>query len=119
MGLHKASPLRKDVDSAMSLEKRKKAMGGSQDRKGERPHLDSKRVARIGSIVVFKMLVFNAHSSTPTPVFLTLWGETYLDHGPRKTRTKTQTTPDSVFTRDRRNSDHGLSFWGGKTQTMV
>ena len=44
------------------------------------------------------------------------------DHGPRKTRTKTQTTPDSVFTGgggERRNSDHGLSFWGGKTQTMV
>ena len=31
------------------------------------------------------------------------------DHGPRKTRTKTQTTPDSVFTRERRK----------KTQTMV
>ena len=41
------------------------------------------------------------------------------DHGPRKTRTKTQTTPDSVFIGERRNSDHGLSFWGGKTQTMV
>ena len=40
------------------------------------------------------------------------------DHGPRKTRTKTQTTPDSV-SRERRNSDHGLSFWGGQTQTMV
>ena len=35
------------------------------------------------------------------------------DHGPRKTRTKTQTTPDSVFIGERRNSDHGLSFWGG------
>ena len=33
------------------------------------------------------------------------------DHGPSKTQTKTQTTPDSVFTRERRNSDHGLSFW--------
>ena len=41
------------------------------------------------------------------------------DHGPRKTRTKTQTTPDSVFIGERRNSDHGLSFWGWKTQTMV
>ena len=41
------------------------------------------------------------------------------DHGPRKTRTKTQTTPDSVFIGERRNSDHGLSFWGGETQTMV
>ena len=41
------------------------------------------------------------------------------DHGPSKTQTKTQTTPDSVFTRERRNSDHGLSFWEGKTQTMV
>ena len=41
------------------------------------------------------------------------------DHGPRKTRTKTQTTPDSVFIGETRNSDHGLSFWGGKTQTMV
>ena len=41
------------------------------------------------------------------------------DHGPRKTRTKTQTTPGSVFIGARRNSDHGLSFWGGKTQTMV
>ena len=41
------------------------------------------------------------------------------DRGPRKTRTKTQTTPDSVFTRERRNLDHGLGFWGGKTQTMV
>ena len=50
---------------------------------------------------------FNAHSSTPTPV-----AGGHSDHGPRKTRTKTQTTPDSVFTRERRNSDHGLSFWG-------
>ena len=42
------------------------------------------------------------------------------DHGPSKTQTKTQTTPDSVFTRENAaNSDHGLSFWGGKTQTMV
>ena len=39
----------------------------------------------------------------------------HSDHGPRKTRTKTQTSPDSVFTGERRNSDHGLSFgcfWG-------
>ena len=38
------------------------------------------------------------------------------DHGPRKTRTKTQTTPDSAFARETRNSDHGLSlgcFWVG------
>ena len=41
------------------------------------------------------------------------------DHGPRKTRTKTQTTPDSVFIGETRNSDHGLSSWGGETQTMV
>ena len=41
------------------------------------------------------------------------------DHGPSKTQTKTQTTPDSVFIGARRNSDHGLSFWEGKTQTMV
>ena len=41
------------------------------------------------------------------------------DHGPRKTQTKTQATRDSVFIRKRRNSDHGLSFWSGKTQTMV
>ena len=41
------------------------------------------------------------------------------DHGPRKTRIKTQTNPDSVFSRDKRNSDHGPRFWGGKTQTMV
>ena len=41
------------------------------------------------------------------------------DHGPRKTRTKTQTTPDSIFIGERRNSDHGLSFSFGKTQTMV
>ena len=44
------------------------------------------------------------------------------DHGPRKTRTKTQTTPDSVFTRARRNSDHGLSlgcFWGRGRQGGV
>ena len=49
------------------------------------------------------------------------------DHGPRKTRTKTQTAPDSVVTGEkeklrpwseflgRENSDHGLSFgcfWG-------
>ena len=33
------------------------------------------------------------------------------DHGPSKTQTKTQTTPDSVFTR--------LSFWKGETQTMI
>ena len=32
---------------------------------------------------------------------------------------QTQTTPDSVFTKERRNSDHGLSFWERKTQTMV
>ena len=41
------------------------------------------------------------------------------DHDPSKTQTKTQTTPDSVFIGERRNSDHGLSFWEGKTQTMV
>ena len=41
---------------------------------------------------IFKI---NAHSSTPTPVFLTSPEET-------------QTTPDSVFPRERRNSDHGL-----------
>ena len=35
------------------------------------------------------------------------------DHGPRKTRTTTRTTPDSVFTRENSSSDHGLSFWGG------
>ena len=29
------------------------------------------------------------------------------DHGPSKTRTKTQTTPDSIFTRERRNSARG------------
>ena len=36
------------------------------------------------------------------------------DQGPSKIRTKTQTTPDSVFSKERRNSDHSLSFWGGK-----
>ena len=41
------------------------------------------------------------------------------DHGPGKTQTKTQTTPNPVFTGERRNSDHGLSFREGKTQTMV
>ena len=41
------------------------------------------------------------------------------DHCPSKARTKAQTTPNSVFARERRNSDHGLSFWEGKTQTMV
>ena len=41
-----------------------------------------------------------------------------LDHGPRKTRTKTQAAADSVFIRERRIS-HGLSFREGKTQTMV
>ena len=54
----------------------------------------------------------------PLPQFSALAGGN-SDHGPRKTRTKTQTTPDSVFIGERRNSDHGLSFWGGKTQTMV
>ena len=43
----------------------------------------------------------------------------YSDHGLSKTRTKTPTTPDCVFTSERRNSDHGLSFWGGKSQTAV
>ena len=48
----------------------------------------------------------------------------YLAGGKRRpwskqTWTKNQTTPDSVFTRERRNSDHGLSFRGGETQTMV
>ena len=57
------------------------------------------------------MVCINAHSSTPTPVFLSS-REFFSDHGPRKTRTKTQTTPDSVFTRERRNSDHGPNFWG-------
>ena len=33
----------------------------------------------------------------------------------RPSRTKTQTTPDSVFTGERKNLDHGLSFWGGKS----
>ena len=37
------------------------------------------------------------------------------DHGPSKTQTKTQTTPKSVFSREKKNSDHGLSFWGRKT----
>ena len=41
------------------------------------------------------------------------------DHGPSKTQTKTQTTPDTVFTSERRNSDHGLSCWRGKTQTRL
>ena len=35
-----------------------------------------------------------------------------------KTQTKTQTTPDSVFARERRNSDHGLSFWGRKISSV-
>ena len=59
----------------------------------------------------------SAHSSTPYPSVSELAGGN-SDHGPRKTRTKTQTTPDSAFARER-NSDHGPSFWGGKTQTMV
>ena len=58
--------------------------------------------------------LFNAHSSTPTPVFLPSREETQTMVRPRKTRTKTQTTPNSVFTGQRRNSDHGLSFWEGK-----
>ena len=41
-------------------------------------------------------------------------GRSNTQHGPRKTRTKTQTTPDSVFTRERRNSDHGLSEFLGR-----
>ena len=45
----------------------------------------------------------------PYPSVSDLAGEN-SDHSPRKTRTKTQTTPDSVFIRERRNSDHGLSF---------
>ena len=47
------------------------------------------------------------------------------DHDPSKAGDKTQTTPDSVLTRARRNSDHGLSlgrFWGrgrrGGSQTQ-
>ena len=39
------------------------------------------------------------------------------DHGPSKTQTKTQATPDSVFTRERRNSWSKLL--GRETQTMV
>ena len=38
------------------------------------------------------------------------------DHGPSKTETETQTTQDPVFARERRNSGHGLSFRGQKTQ---
>ena len=41
------------------------------------------------------------------------------DHGSSKTQTKTQTSPDSVLVRERRNSDHVLSFCRGETQTMV
>ena len=51
----------------------------------------------------------------PFPSVSDLAGEN-SDHGLSKTRTKTQTTPDSVFTRERRNSDHGLSLgcFGGR-----
>ena len=54
----------------------------------------------------------------PYPIFLPSAGGN-SDHGPRKTRTKSQTTPDSGFIGESRNSDHSLSFRGGKTQTMV
>ena len=54
----------------------------------------------------------------PYPSFSDFAGRN-SDHDPSKRQTKTQTTPDSVFTRERRNSDHGLSFWEGKTQTMI
>ena len=36
------------------------------------------------------------------------------DHGPSKTQTETQTTPDNALTSERRNSDHGLNCWEGK-----
>ena len=58
--------------------------------------------------------LINAYGSTPTPSVSDFAGRN-SDHSPNKT----QTTPDSVFTRERRNSDQGLSFWEGKTQTMV
>ena len=36
------------------------------------------------------------------------------DNSPSETQTKTQTTPDSAYAKERKNSDHGLSFWKGK-----
>ena len=72
-------------------------------------------IARISRIEIYDISipVFNAHSSTPTPAYLTSLGKTF-DHGPNKTQTKTRITPDPVFTREGRNSDYGLSFWGGQ-----
>ena len=76
----------------------------------------------------------NAHGSTPTPGFLT-WRDETQTMVRAKTQTKSQTTPDSVFTRERRklrpwckflgreNSDHGLNFGlprgGGRSCLLV
>ena len=64
------------------------------------------------------LALFNVHSSTPTPVFLTSREEAQTmvreKLGPKPRPPQTLYLP-----KKRRNSDHGLSFWGGKTQTMV
>ena len=60
------------------------------------------------------LMSVDAHSSTLTPVFLTSRRENQTMVR-AKLRTKTQTTPDSILPRERRNSDHGLSFWGGNS----
>ena len=46
----------------------------------------------------------------PLPQCFCPLGRRITDRGLRKTRTKTQTTPDTIFIGERRHSDHGLSF---------
>ena len=61
---------------------------------------------------------FNAHSSTPTPVFLPSREETQTMVR-EKLGPKLRPLQTLYLSGERRNSDRGLSFWGGKTQTMV
>ena len=78
------------------------------------------------NIVTMSERIFQGSFVYPYPSVSALAGGN-SDHGPRKTRTKTQTTPDSGSIGERRklrpwseflgreNSDHGLSFgrfWG-------
>ena len=65
-------------------------------------------------------MYINAHGSTPTPVFSDFAGRNSGPCSKQKLRPKLRSRQTlSVFTRERRNSDHGLSCWEGTTQTMV
>ena len=77
----------------------------------------------LGCILGIRGALYSARGAGDAdfPTFATLRGKTFSvdDDMLNKSQTKTQTTPDTVFTREGRNSDRGLSFWEGKTQTMV